>query len=169
MLYSKLFSLANAHATGSFDTILSIRSPDARHSWGHNHLKSTNASLQDVMDNAAFASHLKSTGPLLTVASAKVHDILIDEMKRKATIHMSYYLVPVGDSNEVVENDLIWLLTFTGSGEVQDDPEAVLIKNSIEFIDATASARIGVLIKATQGPLKQGVRGGVGVILEGQS
>jgi hypothetical protein len=90
-------------------------------------------------------------------------------MKRKATIHMSYYLVPVGDSNEVVENDLIWLLTFTGSGEVQDDPEAVLIKNSIEFIDATASARIGVLIKATQGPLKQGVRGGVGVILEGQS
>lgn len=169
-LYAKLLSLANAHATGSFDTILSLRSPEARHSWGHNRLKSTNPSLQEVMDNAAFARHLQSTGPLLTVTSTKVHAILVDEVLRKATVHMSYYLVPVGSGdNEVVENDLIWLLSFTGPGEVQGDPEAVLIKDSVEFIDATASARIGVLIQAAQGPLKDDVRGGVGVVLEGSS
>lgn len=121
------------------------------------------------MDNAAFARHLQSTGPLLTVASTEVHEILVDEVQRKAMIHMSYYLVPVGESKEVVENDLIWLLSFTGPGEVQGDPEAVLIKNSVEFVDATASARIGVLIKAAQGPLRDDVRGGVGVVLEGSS
>ena len=69
---------------------------------------------------------------------------------------MSYFLVPAG-SEEKVEQDLIWILKFT-EGE---DVEQVQIKESVEFIDATASARVGSVIRSVHGQLTDDVRGGI--------
>lgn len=159
-LYTKLLSLSQAHATPKDGAeILSIRAPDARHAWGHNYLISRNPLLGDRMDNDAFKSHLHTSGPYLDSSRTEVHDILIDEHQRKATIHMSYFLTPKG-SKETVENDLIWLLKFTDEGETEGGVDGVLIKESVEYIDAAASARLGTIIRDLHGELNKDVRGG---------
>jgi hypothetical protein len=167
-LYTKLLSLSQSHAEAkSFEEIFTIRSPDAIHAWGHNYLVSRNQGLQDRMDNDAFKSHLLTTGPYLDdeAGSAATHDILIDERKRKAVIHMSYFLVPKG-SEEKVENELIWLLKFTDPDEKElkdpSDVDGILIKESVEYIDAAASSRLGTVIrKLNGGKLNKDVRGGI--------
>jgi hypothetical protein len=161
-LYSQLYELAKRHGEG--DDILSIRSPDATHAWGHNRLVSLNPTLQDVMDNEAFAAHLNTTGRLLAGFNHKIHHIIVDEHQRMATIRMSYYLSTI-TSDEVVENDLIWTLKFTKQGEIKGDPNAVLIKESIEFVDATANARLGALIRDAQVKIGKDVKGGLGIVL----
>jgi hypothetical protein len=160
-LYDKLLSLAQAHASPKDAAhILSIRAPDALHAWGHNYLVSRNAGLQDRMDNAALNAHLHSTGPHIAGARTEVHDIVVDEHQRKATIHMSYFLTPTG-SDETVENNLIWTLKFTEEGEVEGGVDGVLIKESVEYIDAAASSRLGSIIRSLHGELKEDVRGGI--------
>lgn len=157
LLYSKLLSLAQAHATPKDGAqILSIRAPDARHAWGHNYLVSRNRLLQDNMDNDAFEAHLDTTGPYIGSSRCKVHDILIDENQRKAVIQMSYFLTPKG-SSETVENELVWVLRFTHDEEVN----GILIKESVEYIDAAASARLGTIIRQIHGKLNEDVRGGI--------
>ncbi|KIK60416.1 hypothetical protein GYMLUDRAFT_59533 [Collybiopsis luxurians FD-317 M1] len=157
-LYSKLFSLCEAHCNPpELDTILSIRSTDARHGWGHNRLVSLNPSLQGLMDNEGFKAHLLTTGPYLT-ATAKVHDIVVDEHQRKASARMSYFLKPTG-SDEVVENDLIWTFKFTDD----EDIDKVLIRESIEFVDASANFRVGRVAKQIHGELNKDVRGGIAI------
>jgi hypothetical protein len=64
-----------------------------------------------------------------------------------------------------VENDLIWTLKFTKEGEVKGDPDVVLIKESIEFVDATANGRLGALIRDAQVEMGKDVKGGLGIIL----
>ncbi|WWD19212.1 hypothetical protein CI109_103670 [Kwoniella shandongensis] len=96
-LYSHLLSLAQSHATpSSFSEILSIRSPSAIHSWGHNHLVSLyRPTLGEKMDNATFEQHLRTTTPYLDWQGARpsqVHSITIDEWERRAVVHMSYWL-----------------------------------------------------------------------------
>ncbi|KAJ6542883.1 hypothetical protein B0H19DRAFT_841523, partial [Mycena capillaripes] len=110
------------------------------HYWGHNHLVSKNPCLQGL-DNAALEAHLQSTGMLLESLGGEVTDIIVDEHTRKATLRMSYFLKPKG-SEETVENDLIWVLKFTEEGEIEGGADGILIKESTEFIDATASARL---------------------------
>ncbi|ORY56342.1 uncharacterized protein BCR38DRAFT_490644 [Pseudomassariella vexata] len=119
-LYTKPHSLSPSFATPtSLFHILSLRSSNARHSWGHNHLVSKNHPLQDSLDNnAAFKAHLKSTGPLLDVLDPKVEYILVDEHQRKATIRTCYYLRST-ESEEVTEQDLIWVLAFTDEGDLE--------------------------------------------------
>ncbi|KAI0723282.1 hypothetical protein C8Q76DRAFT_722314 [Earliella scabrosa] len=159
--YAKLHALALAHAApSSVDQLMSIRHPTATHAWAHNYLVSRNAGLQDVMDNAAFLAHLSSTGRYLEYSPSsdgpeKVHDIVVDEHTRRAVVHMSYFLKAKG-SEEVVEQDMIWILRFTG----EEDGE-VLIKESVEFIDASASARVGTLVRSMHGELAENVRGGI--------
>ncbi|KAI0724231.1 hypothetical protein C8T65DRAFT_625831 [Cerioporus squamosus] len=167
-LYARLHSLALSHSLPrDAEELLYIRHPSAIHAWGHNHLVRHNAGLQDRMDNAAFAAHLASSGRYLTspTESAKVHDILVDEHKRTAVVHMSYFLMAKGAPNdEVVENDLIWVLRFTEEQE-QDVSglDGVRIKESVEFIDASASARLGTLVRAANGgqEVDSDVRGGI--------
>ncbi|RDX56214.1 hypothetical protein OH76DRAFT_605557 [Lentinus brumalis] len=167
-LYARLHYLAQSHALPrDVDELLTIRHPSATHAWGHNHLVRNNAGLQDRMDNAAFAAHLASSGRYLTspTENAKVHEITVDEHKRTAVVHMSYYLMAKGSSDdEVVENDLIWLLRFTEEAEQEvGGVDGVRIKESVEFIDASASARLGTLVRAANGGQEVGgdVRGGI--------
>ncbi|KAF2136025.1 uncharacterized protein K452DRAFT_292746 [Aplosporella prunicola CBS 121167] len=161
ILYTKLHTLAQAHATPrSLDHILSIRAPNAVHAWGHNYLVSRNARLQERMDNAAFKAHLLSTGKYISASRSVVHSITVDEHARSATVHMSYFLSPKG-SEETVENDLVWLLRFTDEEEVPGGVDGVLIKESVEFVDAAASARLGGWIREVHGELSEDVRGGI--------
>ena len=118
------------------------------------------------MDNAAFAAHLASSGRYITYREdngAQVHDVVVDEYKRTAIVHMSYYLMPKGSpGDEMVENDLIWALKFTEEAEQEvAGLEGVRIKESVEFIDASASARLGTLVRATSGEVGSDVRGGI--------
>jgi hypothetical protein len=75
---------------------------------------------------------------------------MVDEHKRKATLRMSYSLKVKG-SDETMENDLIWVLKFTDDGEVDGGVEGILIKESTEFVDAAARARVGLLIAELHG------------------
>ena len=92
-----------------------------------------------------------------------MHDVVVDEYKRTAIVHMSYYLMAKGSAgDEVVENDLIWTLKFTEEAEQEAGGlEGVRIKESVEFIDASASARVGTLVRSVHGELAEGVRGGI--------
>ncbi|KAK7053040.1 hypothetical protein VNI00_004361 [Paramarasmius palmivorus] len=156
-LYSKLFSLAQAHAEPKdLDQILNIRSRDAIHAWGHNYLVSKNPGLADRMDNDAFEAHLINSGRYLDMGSSQVHDIIVDEHKRRAVIHMSYFLKPK-DSKEMVEHDLIWTLKFTD----EDKEDEILIKESVEFIDAAAGARVGAIVQEIHGEIDELTRGSI--------
>ncbi|KAF5388623.1 hypothetical protein D9757_004781 [Collybiopsis confluens] len=159
-LYSKLWSLSDTHCNPpDLETILSIRSPDAQHGWGHNHLLHLNPVLKGLMDNEAFKAHLLNSGSYLSALDKLTElDIIVDEHQRKASIRMSYFLQAVG-SDEVVENDLIWLLKFTDD----EDVDKVLIKESIEFVDSTANFKVTRLAKENKGELNQNVTGGLAI------
>ena len=123
------------------------------------------------MDNAAFAAHLASTGRYITGAplGVKVHDVIVDEWKRVAALRMSYYLKAktserqAHGEGEVVENDLVWLLQFTQDVEQETGGiNGIRIMESVEYIDASASARLGTLVRAeTGGEIGDDVRGGI--------
>ncbi|KAJ7632606.1 hypothetical protein FB45DRAFT_509436 [Roridomyces roridus] len=157
-LYSKLLSISQKHATpASLEQLFSIRAPHAIHAWGHNYLLSRNPKLANRMDNDSFMSHVLISSKYLDTESLKIHDIIIDTESRKSAVHMSYFLVPKG-STETIENDLIWMLKFTDDDEV----DKVLIEESVEFIDATASARMGTVSRQMHnGELDERVRGGL--------
>lgn len=156
-LYNKLLELSTKHARpSSLEEILAIRSADAKHAWGHNYLLSRNPTLSDRMDNREFEAHLTSTGPYLESEGSTIHSVVVDEHQRTAVIHMSYFLRPV-QSAETVEQDLIWTLKFTDDQDVGK----VLIRESVEFIDAAASSRLGEIIRSIHGEVGENVRGGV--------
>lgn len=156
-LYTKLLALTNTHATfPSMEAMFAIRAPDATHAWGHKFLVSRNPKLGESMDNATFKAHLISTGPYISSGRGEVHAITVDEHQRTSVIHMSYFLQAAG-SEETVEQDLIWLLKFTDD----EDVDKVLIKESLEFIDAAASARISEIIRGVHGEVAENVRGGI--------
>ncbi|KAJ7774628.1 hypothetical protein DFH07DRAFT_106088 [Mycena maculata] len=161
-LYSKLLSLSKSHAVPyDLNEILSIRAPDAIHAWGHNYLLSRSPGLRDRMDNAAFKAHILSTSPYLDGQGLEIHDIIIDTVARKSAIHMSYFLTPKG-SKETVENNLLWVIKFTTEGEVEGGVDGILIKESVEFIDPTASARVGTVCRELHGgKMNDDVRGGL--------
>lgn len=156
-LYNKLLDLSRKHANpSSLDEILAIRSAEAIHAWGHRYLVSRNPKLGERMDNDAFEAHLKSTGPYLASGEGTIHGIIVDEYQRTSVIHMSYLLQPA-KSDEKVEQDLIWTLKFTD----EEDVDKILIKETVEFIDAAASSRAGEIIREIHGEVKEDVRGGI--------
>jgi hypothetical protein len=179
-LYTHLRQLTVHYlTTTSLDTMLSLRTPDSTHSWGHNHLVSLNPALGPLNSNAEFESHLTSTGPYLAGCETAIKDIMIDEWAMKSTVRMSYFLTPSGPplsqlqekstneaGTETIENDLIWILTFTNP-ITPDDLDGIRIKDSVEFIDATASARFGQIARRNHGSLNPVAKGGITVVLEG--
>lgn len=156
-VYAKLLDLTKKHAEpSSLEEILAIRHPDAIHAWGHNYLISLNPKLGERMDNVAFKAHLTSTGPYLDSSGCKIHSITVDEHQRTSSLHMSYFLRPTG-SDVTVEQDLIWTLKFSPD----EDPDKILITETVEFIDAAASSRVGEVIREINGEVSDDVRGGI--------
>lgn len=166
-LYTRLHTLAQAHAVpDSLDHILSLRSPDAIHAWGHAYLVAKTPALQKRMDNAAFKEHLISSGPFFSGSRTQVHEIIVDEERRRAVILMSYFLTIKGSGKdsgkeETVEHDLVWTLAFT-DGEGED----VLIKESVEYVDGAAGARMSALVREVHGGQPDGVTGSIGITLK---
>lgn len=98
---------------------------------------------------------------------AKISDIIIDEHRLKASVRMSYFLTmkdETGGAGEMVENDLVWVLSFVKTeGEGYDGWR---VKDGIEFIDAAASGRMGQLAReANGGTLPEDVKGGLSIRL----
>lgn len=77
-----------------------------------------------------------------------------------SVVHMSYLLRAEG-SEEVVEQDLIWTLKFS-TDELVDE---ILITESVEFVDAAASARVAEIVRGIHGNVKDDVRGGLTIQL----
>ncbi|KAH7027974.1 uncharacterized protein B0I36DRAFT_365102 [Microdochium trichocladiopsis] len=166
-LYDHLYSLASQHASGR--DLFAIRHSSAIHKWGHAHALSQHPSLRHELTNEGLAAHFKSTGSLLISCPGKVHSIMVDEHQRLATIWMSYFLTTIAEEGkaeahrEVVENDLIWTLKF--SGEPEERLEEIKIVESVEFIDPTASGRANELLRKAGIEIKADVVGGLGVVL----
>lgn len=94
--------------------------------------------------------------------------MVIDEYRLKASVRMSYFLTMKdkdGAAGEMVENDLVWVLTFVKTDD-RGSHDGWRIKDGIEFIDAAASGRMGQLAReANGGSLAEDVRGGLGIRL----
>lgn len=128
-----------AGQTPNIEGMKSTRSSTYTQRWGHARLISQNLMLQGVIDMEGFLRHLEYLMPNMESVSSKIHDVLVDEHKRKVTVLMSYFLRPKG-AEEAVENDLVWILEIDDSGEK--------VQSGIEYMDATAFSRIGELIQA---------------------
>ena len=158
-VYNRLLDLAKKHAEPSSpDEVINIRTPDAIHTWGHKYLVSCHpVKLGEQMDNKTFRAHLTGADPYVAACTTVVHSIIVDEHQRAATIHMSYNLQPV-QSDEKVEQDLVWMLKFTDDEAI----EKILIKETKEFIDPTAGERFGQIVQEKLGSrVSDNLRGGL--------
>lgn len=170
-LYRTLHALIVEYLTSGSETLLGLRSKDATHSWGHNHLVSKNPCLKPITTAAGFQAHLSSSGRYFSGGSTEISDIVIDEYRFKASVRMSYFLTlkdQDGAAGEMVENDLIWLLTFVKTDEEGSELryDGWRVIDGIEFIDAAASSRMGYLAReANGGVLDEDVKGGLGIRL----
>jgi hypothetical protein len=119
-----------------FDLIRTFCSPSFQHSWGHNYAVSVSPPLQGSHSFDGFAAHLQSMLPKLQSWKADVTDIVIDEVKMKVMLRISFWMVAQGNGEgEAVENDLLWVL------EMEEDRERVRIKGSREFVDGVAAGK----------------------------
>lgn len=97
--------------------------------------------LQQTLGPQGFILHLSTMVTSLLSCRVVIHDIVVDEPASKVAVRNSFFLCPKGQlegQEEEVENDLMWILGMDSTGEK--------IESAVEFLDATATARIGELI-----------------------
>lgn len=116
-----------------FDRMRSLCTSDFQHSWGHTYATARNARLQGEHLFSDFAAHLTMMLPNFETWKVEVTDMSIDEVKRKAVIRASFYML-VKDAVETIENDLLWTLEMDDAGEK--------VKKSVEFIDSVATSTL---------------------------
>jgi hypothetical protein len=121
----------------NFENIRTFCSPSFHHSWGHKYAVSVSPPLQGTLSFDGFTAHLQSISPRLESWKAEVTDVLIDEMKRKVVLRISFLMLPKG-AEEEVENDLLWVLDMERGG----NGEEVKIRGSREFVDGVAAGRL---------------------------
>lgn len=76
--------------------------------------------------------------PRLESWKSNVTDIIVDPVKMKAMLRISFMMQAKGATEgQMVENDLLWILEMEelGSGKVG-------IKKSMEFLDGAAAGRL---------------------------
>lgn len=120
-----------------FSRIRALCAPNFRHSWGHKYLVSTKPFLQGTPDVDGFINHLSTMLPRLEGFDAGVTDVVVDEVKIMAILRISFRMRPK-DVEEVVENDLLWMLGMNRDGK--------LVEKSVEFIDGVAAGRLAELM-----------------------
>jgi hypothetical protein len=125
-----------------FDRISELCTSDYQHSWGHNYATSLNPRFQGTQSFHDFATHLRAMLPNLKSWETTVTDTTVDEPKRKVILRISFWMVP-RDTEEPVENDLLWMLEM--------DEEGKKIKSSKEFVDGVAAAKLKEIIMANSG------------------
>jgi hypothetical protein len=120
-----------------FALIRTYCSPSFQHSWGHNYAVSVSPPLQGSHSFDGFVAHLQSMLPKLQSWKAEVRDVVVDEVKMKVVLRISFWMAPKGVGEEDgVENDLLWAL------EMEGDRQGVRIKGSREFVDGLAAGRL---------------------------
>lgn len=71
----------------------------------------------------------------------RVSDVLVDEAQMRGVVRVSYFMRVKGVGEEdVVENDILWILGFEKEGE------EVKVCRSVEFVDGVAAGRLRELM-----------------------
>lgn len=127
----------------NLDLLSSCMSPNFALSWGHIHMTKQQPRLSKTLDEAGFRQHLSTMVPFIESTRVVIHDTIVDEPARKVVVRASFFLCPKGQGQdgaekEEPENELVWILQF--------DEEGAKVDAATEFLDATATARIGELI-----------------------
>ena len=122
----------------AFERIRTYCSPSFQHFWGHNYAVSVSPPLQGTHDFDGFVAHLQSMLPKLESWNADVTDVVVDEVRMKVMLRISFYMRAKGAEKKVVENDLLWALEMERHGDEED----VKIRKSTEFVDGTAAERL---------------------------
>ncbi|KAF3013292.1 hypothetical protein E8E14_010265 [Neopestalotiopsis sp. 37M] len=130
-------------ATGqpNMDLLKSFMSPDFTLAWGHVHMTQQQPRLSKALDFAGFREHMGAMVPFIESTRIVIHDSIVDEPARKVVVRASFFLCPKGQSEghkEAPENELMWILQFDKDGEQLD--------SAVEFLDATATARLHEII-----------------------
>jgi ketosteroid isomerase-like protein len=120
----------------AFDLHKDLIAPDFQHSWGHNYGVSKDPRLQGALSFDQFKAHLASMVPHLESWHPTVTDVVVDEMKRKVVLRISFGMVVKGE-DVGVENDLVWVVEMDGEGKV---------RRSVEFVDGVAAGRLKEII-----------------------
>lgn len=97
--------------------------------------------LRKVLDKSGFLDHLGTMLPFIESVQPVIHDVVVDEPARKVVAQISFIICPReqdADRKEAVENELVYILTM--------DETCERIESAREFLDATATARIGELV-----------------------
>jgi ketosteroid isomerase-like protein len=123
----------------NFPVLESLCAPEFIHSWGHNYAVSRSPRLQGTFSFEDFKKHLETMIPALESFDATVTDIVVDEVRRKVVLRVSFGMKIKGE--EAVENDLVWVLEMDGEGR---------IARSTEFVDGIAAAKLKELMMAAK-------------------
>jgi ketosteroid isomerase-like protein len=123
----------------NFPLLESLCAPSFAHSWGHNYAVSLSPRLQGIFSFEEFKTHLEMMIPALESFDATVTDIVVDEVKRKVVLRVSFGMKIRGEN--VVENDLVWMLEM--------DEEGRILK-STEFVDGIAAGKLKELMIAAK-------------------
>ncbi|KAI4632982.1 hypothetical protein J4E80_000342 [Alternaria sp. BMP 0032] len=121
-----------------FDLMRTYCAPSFEHSWGHNYAVSLTPPLQGTHSLDGFFSHLRSMLPRLESWKSNVTDIIVDPVKMKVVLRISFMMQAKGATEEqIVENDLLWMMEMEemSSGKVG-------IKKSMEFLDGAAAGKL---------------------------
>jgi hypothetical protein len=112
--------------------ILSLRTHNYTHTFGHNYFVSTAPPLQGTHDLDGFIAHITRMTALLESWDSEIRDLCVDEAARSVVVRVGYWMKVKGE--EKVENDLIWWVWM--------DEEGRKVVRSVEFVDAAAGGEI---------------------------
>jgi hypothetical protein len=128
----------------NFSLLKSLCTPSFSHSFGHNYAVSLTPHLQGHFSFDAFVAHLSSMLPRLAAWDARVTHVLVDEARMEVMLRISFFMRAKGvpedeESEDVVENDIVWMLGFEASeeGEV-----GMKVCKSVEFVDGVAAGKL---------------------------
>ncbi|ETS73931.1 hypothetical protein PFICI_13797 [Pestalotiopsis fici W106-1] len=125
----------------NIDVLTSFMSSNFTLAWGHTYMTQRQPRLSKALDQAGFREHMGAMVPFIESTRIVIHDIIVDEPARKVVVRASFCLCPKGQNEgekEAPENELMWILKFDQEGEQ--------LESAVEFLDATATARIGELV-----------------------
>ncbi|KAK6072364.1 hypothetical protein SCUP515_07445 [Seiridium cupressi] len=139
--FIKAYGFTSATGSPDMDRLTSLMDPNFKQSWGHNYMIRERPGLQQILDRDGFHKHLSTMVPFLESCEAVIHEVIIDEPASRVVVRNSFFMCPKGQNEgdkEAPENDMIWILIMDETGG--------RITSAQEFLDATATARIGELI-----------------------
>lgn len=132
-IYRTAVLVAQADETDALPPVITRRTPDAVHYWGHRAYVASRAPVLKRMNNDEFLAYIAGHPDVVDKMTSTVHEILVDEVKRSATLCMSFFL-HVRGRPQPIEQDMIWLIDTDETGE--------RITRTVEYVDAVAAGSL---------------------------